>query len=294
MHSLTIEATENHNDSDEQPLPQPLPGKATPPGDLTQYHLVLFQLGETSLGRNTVRRIQARLDQCITTDPAHTAIDIWLESPGGDAHAAYKLILDLKSRCVRLRAVVPDMAKSAATLLLLGVDEIFMAPAAELGPLDVQIEHPDRENVIVSGLDVTNSLSFLVDTAVDLTITGGGKMIAYTYLPRLEVLRATLHFMADLLQPVVGKLDSNLIYKARKELSVADLYAMNMLRCRNLPEDDHLPEMEASSLLKRLVEEYPVHGYIISRDEAEELGLPISPAEMYPRWDLVKALHNAS
>src|SRR5690349_3514350 len=106
------------------------------------YHLILFQVGD-QISRDLVGQIQARLDEAVTTDREHTEIDIWLDSPGGDAHAAYKLILDLRHRSNRLRAVIPDYAKSAATLLALGVDTIFMHAAAELGPLDVQIEHPD-------------------------------------------------------------------------------------------------------------------------------------------------------
>lgn len=77
------------------------------------------------------------------------------------------MFLDLQYRCRKLRAVVPDYAKSAATLFLLGVDEFFMAPSAELGPLDAQIEYPDREGVTVSALDVSKALGFLGDFAAD-------------------------------------------------------------------------------------------------------------------------------
>ena len=68
-----------------------------------------------------------------------TEIDVWLDSPGGKANAAYKIALLLRSRAAKLRVVVSDYAKSAATLLVLAADEIYMAGAAELGPLDAQI-----------------------------------------------------------------------------------------------------------------------------------------------------------
>src|SRR5688572_30383804 len=85
-----------------------------------RYYILLFQRGRrASIDRGLVRVIQSLLDEKIVTPPDETEIDIWLHSPGGDAHAAYKLFLDLRSRCCRLRAVVPDYAKSAATLLLL-------------------------------------------------------------------------------------------------------------------------------------------------------------------------------
>jgi membrane-bound ClpP family serine protease len=157
----------------------------------TKYHLVIFQQGGfpfdegrlDTIQRALVYDIQALLDEKITTNPENTDIDIWLESPGGDAHSAYKLILDLRSRCTNLCVIIPDCAKSAATLIALGADCIYMAPAAELGPLDVQLQHPDKENVQISGLDVTNSLIYLTRTALDLTIAGGVGIIKWTQLP---------------------------------------------------------------------------------------------------------------
>jgi ClpP class serine protease len=152
--------------------------------------LVLFQNGE-NLDRESVRDIQKQLDQIVITAPEVTDIDVWIESPGGDAHAAYKLAIDLRSRCRNLRAVVPDFAKSAATLLILGMDTVFMKAAAELGPLDVQIPHPDREDVIISALDVADSLDFLARTAFGYAVSGGAVILEITGLRRSEVL---IHF----------------------------------------------------------------------------------------------------
>lgn len=63
-----------------------------------------------------------------------------LKSPGGEVEPAY-LISKL---CIRLKGNkfvigVPSEAKSAATLLSLGADEIHMGAMSELGPIDPQI-----------------------------------------------------------------------------------------------------------------------------------------------------------
>lgn len=76
------------------------------------------------------------LEDGIAEPRENVELDLWLESPGGDAHAAYKLALLLRAHASRLRVVIPDYAKSAATLLTLAADEIYVAPVAELGPLD--------------------------------------------------------------------------------------------------------------------------------------------------------------
>lgn len=258
---------------------------------LTQYHAVMFQ---RPIRRDEVRQLQGRLDAVIKSPPEETAIDLWIESPGGDAHAAYKLFLDIRSRCTRFRVIVPDYAKSAATLLALGADEIFMGPAAELGPLDVQVEHPGREGVIVSGLNVTGSIEFISETALKLVVEGGAGLLATTQLPRQEVLGTVTRFAAMLLRPAIDKIDPHLIHRAAGQLKVAERYATTMLRMRSTGSEHALSDEDAQAFVERLVRDYPVHEFIISRQEARQLKLPISEAERHPRWPQIHALHRQS
>ncbi len=65
-------------------------------------------------------------------------IHLLLSSPGGDGEVAIRLLRALHSRCSKLTIIVPDMAKSAATLMCLGADRILMSPASDLGPVDPQ------------------------------------------------------------------------------------------------------------------------------------------------------------
>lgn len=273
--------------------PEPKKAKVT---TMAKYHIVIFQeKRDDMLDRNLVSKIQGLLDDKVTTPQENTQIDVWLDSPGGSADAAYKLVLDLRSRCVKLWTIVPDYAKSAATLMVLGADCIFMSPAAELGPLDVQIEHPDRENTTISGLDVTNSLEYLMEAALDFALVGGRSVLRFTGLPRHEVLHELLQFMARFMEPVISKLDPHIIHKATNELKVAEEYALRMLKMRNLDGNNQMDTKTAKSLLKRLVKDYPTHGFVISRTEAKELGLPVICAvESYERWKQVKALYTYS
>ena len=266
------------------------PAETNPPS-LTLYHLVFFQGGRDEIDRGVLRDIQRELDEAITTTPEETAIDVWLESPGGDAHSAYKIFLDLRSRCCNLRVIVPDYAKSAATLFSLGADTVFMSAAAELGPLDVQIEHPARENETVSGLDVADSLEYLAQAAIKIVVTGGASIVQYTRLSRQDVLQETLRFTARFLQPAVAKLDPHLLHRAWQQLQVAERYAHTMLQQRSLPADKHLRSDEAKALIGRLVYGYPAHGYVICRSEAKKLGLPVEEAEQHPRWNTVQSVY---
>jgi len=66
-------------------------------------------------------------------------LDLVLHSPGGDPNAAEQMLKYLRTQFDHIRALVPLSAKSAATMLALGCDEIVMGEHSELGPIDPQV-----------------------------------------------------------------------------------------------------------------------------------------------------------
>lgn len=75
-------------------------------------------------------------------------LDFLLQTPGGDTDAADKLIATIRTKVGtgRLRIIVPDYAKSAGTLMVLGADTVVMSDTSELGPIDPQIVLSDGNN----------------------------------------------------------------------------------------------------------------------------------------------------
>jgi hypothetical protein len=256
-----------------------------------RFVFILFQYGKRGFIKREVVPVIQRQLEIIDSTKEDTEIDLLLDSPGGDPHSTYKIWLELRKRANKLRAWVPDYAKSAATLLLLGVDEIYMGLGAELGPLDVQISHPDRENITVSALDVVNSLDYFSKFSIELALTAGAVMIDITKLARIDVLKEILPFAAQMVRPCVEKIDPHLTQRASSQLLVAEHYAERMLKSRNLNGTD-LNNSVGTDIAKRLVHEYPMHGCVIGRDEAKELGLPIYSAEKHPDWKIVKAIYD--
>jgi len=66
-------------------------------------------------------------------------LSVVLHSPGGDGTVVEKFVALCRVQCRRLRVIIPHQAKSAATLISLGADEIIMGPSSELGPIDAQV-----------------------------------------------------------------------------------------------------------------------------------------------------------
>lgn len=66
-------------------------------------------------------------------------LDLILHSPGGSAESAEQIINYLRSKFNHIRAIVPQNAMSAATMLACGCDEIVMARHSAIGPIDPQM-----------------------------------------------------------------------------------------------------------------------------------------------------------
>lgn len=83
--------------------------------------------------------------------PIGEDLDLLLHTPGGDIDAAEKLTVMLRKRVgeAQLRVVVPDLAKSAGTLMALAADSIVMSDSSELGPIDPQIALADRHGNLI-------------------------------------------------------------------------------------------------------------------------------------------------
>jgi hypothetical protein len=199
-------------------------------------------------------------------------IALILDSRGGQAKSAYEIANLLRRHCGGFLAIVPRIAKSAATLLALGADAIWLGEYGELGPLDVQIIDPDREERI-SGLDEIHSLERLnafAMTALDRTMflfaerTG---MKAKTLLPHVT------RFVADLTGPLFGHIDVVHYTQMSRALKVGEEYARRLLRKYHGPK-------EAGVIASQLVEKYPEHGFIIDCEEAKSLGLHVHEPDL--------------
>lgn len=256
-----------------------------------KYVLIIMHSGvKDDINSDLVRNVKRQL-RTIDELPKNTEIDVWLDSPGGYADSAYKLMLALRASCSKLRIIIADYAKSSATLLALGADELYMEASAELGPLDAQMEHPDREGEGISALNITGALEHLGTTATQLVLRFGGLVTKYTSLKRKESLQAMLDFSAKFMQPITCKLDPSLIHRAQSELQVARDYGEMLLNTRRLSESQKKQADKKKDLLddlpNKLVQNYPSHGFVIGPDEAKKLGLDIKSAYEYSMWNEV-------
>jgi len=67
------------------------------------------------------------------------AIDVVLVTGGGSGEAAEDIVRFLYDRYQSVAFIVPSLAKSAGTIMVMAGDEILMEPSSSLGPIDAQI-----------------------------------------------------------------------------------------------------------------------------------------------------------
>jgi ClpP class serine protease len=187
-----------------------------------------------------------------------------IDSPGGDAEAAYRISRLLQRECGKFTAIVPRCAKSAATLMALGADDIIMGDDADLGPLDAQYRDFDTEESMVSALDTVQAVEQLEENAGQLAVNMLENLREATQKKYNTLIRQSLHFAADVTRPLFQSVDAIKYSRQARVLKEAQYYAERLLRAR-------FSKDEAELLAKALVRDYPCHGFVIDRDEASKL-----------------------
>jgi hypothetical protein len=178
-------------------------------------------------------------------------VDLLLHTGGGDIDAAEKLIRMLRGKVgpARLRVVIPDLAKSAGTLMALGADVIIMSDTSEIGPIDPQVVRVDRDG---------NRTSQSVQD----------------YLESFNELREGLakHPNDVTRQILIGKMDAPTIKHFENVRDRAQRIAEKLLSSGMFKNGGNSTKV-ASSLID--TKEWPSHAQMISWEDATQLTLNV-------------------
>ncbi len=194
-------------------------------------------------------------------------LEVLLHSGGGHAEFAYQIAKLFRRRCKQLNVIVPGMAKSAATLICLAADTIFMGERAELGPLDVQITDPVEKGLrTFSPLDEFKSMEYLKEYSIDILDYYAMALVERSGMSLKEAFHQAMPAVTNLMAPLYNKIDPSKIGNYRQSLAVGEEYAKRLLTSGGSVN----PEKIAQSLVWK----YPAHDFIIDRFEAKQMGLP--------------------
>lgn len=182
---------------------------------------------------------------------------------GGDPNAGYRI-----TRAIGhiysddIRALVPDVCKSAGTLMCIGANEIVICDKGELGPLDIQISKKDELFELTSGLDITQaivaiqnaSMQTFRDILFELKLEGGlGTKLAAELASNLT---------SGLFAPISAQLDPIKLGEHQRAMNIAAAYGQRLNQ--KFSNTTHIQ-------IRQLLAAYPAHGFVIDRKEASEL-----------------------
>lgn len=175
-------------------------------------------------------------------------VHLLLVSPGGDGEVAVRLVRAAQARCKTLTVIVPDYAKSAATLLALGAHQILMGPTSDLGPVDPQF--PIGEYDLVSAKDIIAAVERALDdvAARPDTYPLHSALLADVNALKVEQARSALARTDDLVREAL---------RSNPDRSAEEI--------KNLVQRLHEPLIEAPK----------DHAAIFGAGYAKELGLPV-------------------
>ncbi len=188
-------------------------------------------------------------------------LHLMLGTLGGDGETALRMIRQAQSRCRELTVIVPDQAKSAGTLLVLGADSIYMGPTSDLGPVDPQFQLPD------GSLAPARAIIAAVEEAER----------------RIQENPTTYPLHASLLTDITALM----VQQSRDAMDrIADLTREALASVSSRKPQD--VEALAKALHQHLIGESKNHGAIVSATDARSYGLPVEQADpKSSRWQAV-------
>jgi len=191
-------------------------------------------------------------------------INVLLHSPGGDGTIVEKIVemcrAHLSGQNRKLRVIVPNIAKSAATVLALGADEILMGYISELGPIDPQVP------IAVSGITQWVSAFAFVEARDKLM-----EQIADA-IKKNEPTVGLLQQLAGLNIPFTDEMENQIGFAKKTAVTLLDKYMLKP----NYPQKTKRAKT-ASAIAEKLLSKqlFPVHGHYIDGPTAKGLGLEV-------------------
>ncbi len=186
-------------------------------------------------------------------------LNVILHGPGGDGSIIEKMVEMCRDHLPRhsqkLRVIVPNIAKSAATVFALGADKIVMGYCSELGPIDPQVP--------------------LVNAGITQFIS------AWAYVELRDTLMQKIKEATEKKEPVVGLITQlsglnipfvqemeNLIHFA--ENTATRLLTKYMLK--DQIKDAAKREEKARTIAGKLLSKqlFPIHGHFINAQTAQK------------------------
>lgn len=197
--------------------------------EIKNKYLILFLYDENN---SIDEGVADKIYDAIPKDNTRPILMI-LHSRGGQIEPAYLISKACQEHSSEFVVVIPRRAKSAATLISLGANEIHMGSMSELGPIDPQIAQ-------LPALSISSSLCTIAKVVTEYP-----------------------HSSAMFSKYLTEKLDLRILGYFERVSESAKQYAIRLLKDKKTPKP-------IEDIANDLVYEYKDHSFVIDREEAKK------------------------
>lgn len=188
-------------------------------------------------------------------------LDIILHSPGGSLEVADQIVQYLRAKYKHIRAIIPQNAMSAATMLACACDEILLGKHSAIGPIDPQIQLSGPNGVMIS-------------------------VPAHTILQDFEQAKAEVisnPALANIWAPKLATLPLGFLNFCEQTIALAKIKVESWLSQYMFQGKNAQKAKDIADFLGKF-DEHKTHGRPIGYDTADSIGLNVSRIEADPEY----------
>lgn len=198
---------------------------------------------------------------------------------GGDPDAAYRIARASNHHFKEVEILIPDICKSAGTLLCVGAKRLIFGDRGELGPLDIQLSKPDELHESMSGLDIIQAINALQNQVLDSFRTYLVDIRLGSRIRTKTAAEIATQLADGFIAPIAARIDPLTLGEHQRAMQIAYDYGQRL---------SSMVDSLNSDALVKLVSSYPSHGFVIDRKEAADLFkdvvAPSGPTEEIYTW----------
>ena len=243
----------------------------------------------TGVDVNSFLRVKELVRNYRDADGDMTRLDFIVHSFGGSPDHGYRIIRYLRESFTEVNVIVPALAKSAATLMTLGGNNIYLGDCGELGPLDMQIGTPSEDSP---------SLDFESALTDDFSLRQIEERVVYQYsllfnwiysnhnipINKIELSKQLFSFCSDFYQPLLEQINPYNMGKKVRILEIGKRYALKVFAQFN----SQVSEEERTKFIDYLVNAFPSHGFSVDWYELKNyLSFVHRAKDVSPEFDIL-------
>jgi hypothetical protein len=188
---------------------------------------------------------------------------LFLNTLGGDPHAAYRIARALGHHYEQLTLYVFGACKSAGTLMAIGFNTVVIGNRGELGPMDVQLANREEILEYNSGLDMIQAMDWLQRHAKDSFKDFLADMRHKERLNTKFASETARQLTQGLFSGLYAHMDPVRLGYVQRTMLITEAYGERLNSRSSI--------LQSQEALHNLVYEYPTHDFVIDRSEAREV-----------------------